>query len=251
MEVVNVSRAHGFFLCHTCKVRHPCLNEQNYLDKLAAHRGHAVSYLDRDWLDQQGFSKLAAWNPKKLLVSAFGFLDVLKLRMAIEGYTPNADVKQALQAIQTLTVTNLHSLASSATAGWQSAEIDNTSNLYLDSLVQCYFDTANTAPANSKCFYIFAASGAETGKLSNPYSGTQGTLTLLDVTANPQAARLIGVVPYTTTNENPPGSPMSVAAGNGGIHPPFWAVGIINHSGAALSASGSTVKYKGVYCTVV
>jgi hypothetical protein len=40
-----------------------------------------------------------------------------------------ADIKLAYQTEQTMTVTNLHSLASSATAGWQSAVVDNTTNL--------------------------------------------------------------------------------------------------------------------------
>lgn len=246
-----ICRAEGFALCHTCGLRHPCFSRQGYLDFCERHKGHATSYLNRDWLHEQRQSKLAAWDPRKLLISVYDAWDVIKLRVALEGYNPNADVKQALQALQSLTVTNLHSLASSATAGWQSAEIDNTSNLYLDSLVQVVLDFANTAAANSKCAYVFAASGLETGKLSNPFSGTEGTLTLTDVTTNAQNARLIGTVPYTTTDEIAEGSPMSVAGGNGGVHPPFWAVGIINHSGAALAASGNTVKYRGVYATVV
>lgn len=247
----QVSFAEGFFLCHTCRLRHPCLSMQNYRDKLAQHEGHAVSYLNRDWLSQQGHNRLAAWNPRKLLASAFGAWEVLKLRLALEGYQPNADVKQAQQSLQSLTVTNLNSLASSATAGWQSAEIDNTSNLYLDSLVQVVLDFANTAPANSKCAYVFGASGLETGKLSNPFTGSQGTLTYTDVTTTPQNAKMIGTLPYNTADEIVEGTPMSIAAGNGGVHPPFWAVGIVNHTGAAIHSSGNTVKYMGIYATVI
>ena len=246
-----LSRAEGFALCHTCSLRHPCFSQQGYADFCERHKGHSVSYLNRDWLHEKFRSRLAAWDPRKLLVSAFGYWDVLKLRVAMENYAPNADVKQALQSVQTMTVTNLHSLANSATAGWQSAQVDNTSNLYLDSFVQVVLDFANTAAANSRCAYIFAAGGIETGILSNPFSGSEGTLTLVDVTANAQNARQIGTIPYTTTNEVAESSPLSVAAGFGGQHPLFWAVGIINHSGAALAASGNTVKYCGVYATVV
>ena len=248
---MTFSRAEGFALCHTCALRHPCLTYANYLDFAERHQGHSLSYLNRDWLHERHRSRLAAWDPRKLLVSAFGALEVLRLRAALEGYAPNADVKQALQAVQTLTVTNLHSKASSTTAGWQGAEIDNTSNLYLDQLVQVVLDFANTAPANSKCAYVFAAAGIETGKLSNPFSGSEGNLTLLDVTTTEQAAALIGRVPYTTQDEVAEGRPMSVAAGYGGVLPPFWTVGIMNHSGAALAASGNTVKYRGVFATVV
>ena len=249
--MIHVCLADGFALCHTCQLRHPCFSHQGYLDFLERHKSHSTSFLNRDHLDQAGHSKLAAWDPRRLLVSAFGWWDVLKLRLALEGFAPNADIKTALQSLQTLTVTNLHSLANSATAGWQSAEIDNTSNLYLDSLVQFVLDFANTAPANSKGVYVFAASGLETGKLSNPFSGSEGTLTLVDVTTTAQAARQIGFIPYTTQDEIVESTPMSVAAGNNGIHPPFWALGVMNHSGAALAASGNTAKYRGVYATVI
>jgi hypothetical protein len=249
--MMQALRAEGFFLCHTCRVRHPCTNAQNYRDKAAAHAGHSTSYLNRDWLHEQHRSRLAAWDPRQLIVSAFGWRDVLQLRMALEGYTANADVKQAQQAVQTMTVTNLHSKASSTTAGWQSAEVDNTSNLYLDTLVQIVLDFANTAPASSKCAYVFAASGLATTILSNPFSGTEGNLTLTDVTTTQQNAKLIGTLPYNTADEVVESTPMSLAAGNGGVHPPFWALGVMNHSGAALAASGNTAKYQGIYATVI
>lgn len=149
-------------------------------------------------------------------------------------------------SLNTLTVTNLHSLASSATAGWQSAEIDNTGTIYVDALVQVVLDFANTAPANDKCVYIYAAGGAETGKLSNPASGTQGSITLVDITANAQNLRLLGTIPYTTTDEVAESSPFSVANAFGGVMPAFWSVVLMNYSGAALAASGNTVKWRGI-----
>lgn len=157
------------------------------------------------------------------------------------------DIKAQLGTVQTFTVTNLHSLASSATAGWQSDQVDNTTNEYLDALVQVKLDFANTAPANSRGAYVYAAGGLETGVLSNPASGTEGAITLLDVTANQQNLRLIGFAPYTTADEVVESSPMSVAAAFGGVLPPFWSIVIINHSGAALAASGNTVKWVPVF----
>src|SRR5687767_8620983 len=96
-----------------------------------------------------------------------------------------ATIKSLFSSVQTMTVTALHSLASSATAGWQSAVVDNTTNLYLDALVQVVLDFANTAPANSKCAYIYAYSGIDT-TYSNPALGSEGTITLVDITANAQ-----------------------------------------------------------------
>jgi hypothetical protein len=159
------------------------------------------------------------------------------------------DIKQAFQAVQTMAVVALQSLASSATAGWQSAVVDNTSNLYLDAVVQIVLSTANTAPANSKGMFVFAYGGVETGVYSNPASGSEATLTLLDVTTTAQTMRQIGFLPYTTQNETVESSPLSVAAAFGGVLPPFWGVAIMNHSGAALG-TGCTVKYRGVYTTV-
>lgn len=161
-----------------------------------------------------------------------------------------SDIKTALGTTTAFTVTNLHSLASSATAGWQSAVVDNTTNLYLDALVQVVLDFANTAPANSKGAYVFAYGGVESGVYSNPASGSEGTITLLDVTTTPQNLRPLGFVPYTTQDEVAESSPMSVAAAFGGVLPPYWGVVIMNHSGAALAASGNTVKYRPVYSTV-
>jgi hypothetical protein len=71
----------------------------------------------------------------------------------------------------------------------------------------------------------------------------------VDVTANAQNLRLLGILPYTTQNEVAESSPMSVAAAFGGLLPPYWGVAIINHSGAALAASGNTVKYRRVTAT--
>jgi hypothetical protein len=161
-----------------------------------------------------------------------------------------ANIKRVFGAIQNMTITNLNSLASSPTAGWQSAQVDNTTDLYLDALVQVKLDMANTAPGSSKGIFVYAAGGLETGVLSNPASGSQGAITLVDVTTTPQNLRQIGFIPYTTQDEVVESSPMSVAAAFGGVLPPYWSVVIINHSGAAIAASGNTVKYTPVYASV-
>lgn len=160
-----------------------------------------------------------------------------------------ATVKLWYQAEQTMTVTNLHSLANSATTGWQSGVIDNTSDLFLDVLVQVVIDFANTAPANDKAVHVYAYAGLSS-VYSNPASGSEGTITLVSVDANPQAVKWIGSIPYTTQDEVAESSPMSVAAAFGGLLPPSWGVVIANRSGAAFAASGNTVKYRGVYLTV-
>ena len=167
------------------------------------------------------------------------------------GFGFNSDVKIALQSVQTMTVTNLHSLANSATAGWQSDVVDNTSNLFLDALLMIVLDFANTAPANSKAALVYAYGGIESGTYTNPCSGSESALTLVDITTNAQAVRWVGSVPYTTQNEVAEAGPFSIASAFGGWLPPYWGVALMNHSGAALASSGNTVKYRGVYATVI
>jgi hypothetical protein len=160
-----------------------------------------------------------------------------------------ATTQIAFSAAQTMTVTNLHSLASSQTAGWQSGVVDNTSNLALDALVMVVLDFANTAPANDKCAYVYAYGGVESGVYTNPCTGTEGTLTLPNIGSNPAVVKLIGTVPYNTQDEVAEAGPFSVALAFGGVLPAYWGLAIMNYSGAALAASGNTVKYIRVTAT--
>ncbi len=157
-------------------------------------------------------------------------------------------------ASSTLTVTNLHSLASSQDwlTGWSSAAQANTSNLYLDDLFQIKLDFANTAPANSKAIFCFAYQSIDGGTTyTNPATGTEGTITLVDVTTTAQAMRLLGTMPYTTADEVAESAVMSMAATAGGLLPERYGMALINHTGAAIAASGNTVKHNGVFATVI
>jgi hypothetical protein len=162
-----------------------------------------------------------------------------------------ANINTAYDAVVSMTVTNLNSLANSATAGWQSAAVDNSSLLYLDALVVVQTAMANTAPANSRSVFVFAYGSVDGGTLyTRPASGSESTITLVDVTANAQSLKLIGQVPYTTQNEVMIGGPFSVAAAFGGVLPQKWGLVLINHTGAAINSSGNSVKYQPVYATV-
>lgn len=256
--MVSLSRADAMAVCHTCRLRHPCFSHQGYLDFCNRHVGHATSYLNRDALHDKHRSPLAAWDPRKLIRSAFGEASTWVLRQAmgemfgVSAYAPNADVKQAFGTSIGMTVTNLHSLASSTTAGWQSIGIDNQTNLYLDDLFQFVLDFANTAPANSKCAFLFAAHSMDNGTTyTNPATGAEGTCTFVDVTTTPQRMPSLGQIPYTTQAETAKSRAFSMAATNCGVLPALYSVALINHSGAALEASGNTVKHSGVYATVI
>lgn len=250
-----ICRADHLAVCHTCRLRHPCTSWQGYLDFCHRHDGHAVSYFQRDALRDAGADRLAAWDPRRVVRSAFGAVAAWALRQsvgAIMAYAPNADIKQAFQGAQSLTVTNLNSLGSSATAGWQSDAVTNTSNLYLDDLFQITLDFANTAPANSKAVFCYAAHSIDGGTTyTNPATGSEGTITLVDVTTTAQAMRGLGTMPYTTADEVAASAAMSMAATAGGLLPERYSMALINHSGAALASSGHTVKHNGVFATAV
>jgi hypothetical protein len=166
-------------------------------------------------------------------------------------FTPNADLKQAYQATQTMTTTALQSLASSVTAGWQSSVIDNSANLYLDALVVATFAFANTAPAGTKAMLLYAYGGLASGTYTYPCTGTEGTLTLSDITANATVVKRIGTVPYLVQNATMSGGPFSVGMAFGGTVVPYWGVAVMNQSGAALQASGTVLQYRGVYYTLL
>jgi hypothetical protein len=219
-----------WLVCHHCRRKHPLhwKGFDHLRDALAdwqeKHLGHPIDLVP-DWRDY-------------------------------ERYGDNANINVAYQAEQTMTTTNLQSLATSATAGWGSAVVDNTTTLYLDALVQVVLPAVNTLPANDKALYVFAYAGSNstdlttTGAASSGAPGTQGGLFFPDITTNPQNLPLIGVIPYVSLNTKIVSPEFSVARPFG-VLPPFWGVAIVNYSGMTLAASGNTVKYRGVYATSV
>lgn len=164
-----------------------------------------------------------------------------------------ATITQTFGTATAFTITNAN-LATSATAGWQSNAIDNSTNLYDDALVMCDFAAVNTAPANSKAIFLYAFAIVDTGGSlytntgSAQPSGSEGTLTFPDITTLPVVAPLLGVIPYPTQNNILRSPPFSVARCFGGILPPKWAIGMVNHSGMTLSVT--SIKYIEVKYTV-
>lgn len=168
-----------------------------------------------------------------------------------------AVTKTTYSAETVMTVTGLQSLANSATAGWSSGTIDNTSNLYLDALVQVMLDPANTAPANDATFYLFVWGGEDsdemptTGAASGSTVGTEGALTFPSIATTLQSLQSV-VIPYTAQDVAIKTQTFSVCSVLGlpfGCLPPYWGVALLNYSGAALAASGNAVKWRGVTLT--
>ena len=164
-----------------------------------------------------------------------------------------ATITETFGSATAFTITNAN-LTNSATAGWQSNAIDNSSNLYDDALVMVDLAAVNTAPGSSSAIFMYAfalvdASGSVyTNTGDGSPGGTEGTLTYPNVATLPVVAPLLGVIPYPVTNKALRGGPFSVAACFGGILPPKWAIGMVNFSGMTLSVT--SIKYIEVKYTV-
>lgn len=162
-----------------------------------------------------------------------------------------ANIKQAFGTATAFTKTNAN-LASSATAGWKSNAIDNSSNLYLDALVSIELAAVNTAPSNSKAIFLYAYSLIEGTAYASAgdgtIDGTEGTLTFPDFTTLAVVLPLLGIVPYPVQNKAINSPAFSVAACFGGILPVKWGIAMLNHAGMTLNVTN--IYYIEQYRTV-
>lgn len=152
-----------------------------------------------------------------------------------------------------MTVTNLNSLASSATAGWQSARVDNTSTLALDYMISVKLSFANTATANDKAAYVWISTAfydgsawfQDDGGTATLPGGSEGTYTI----ASPHNLKLLGVLNYTTADSVLQGT-FLLSNAVGQYMPSGFQIIIINFTGAALDASANVVQYTPITETI-
>lgn len=150
--------------------------------------------------------------------------------------------KPSIGATVVLAVTALQSLTSSATVGWGSVRVSNLSTLATDYEIMVKLTTANTAPANDKCMYVFVVPWYTSDAGTTWFPSSQGTATLPSGTdaaatiASPHNLRLLGVLNYTTAQMIVQDTfLLSNCFGN--RMPDGWSLTIINFSGAALSTA--------------
>lgn len=162
-------------------------------------------------------------------------------------------VKIAYAASSGLTVTNLHSIATSSTwvAGWESDAIDNTTNLYVDYLVSAKIALGNSATAGEIRVYIVAQN--DDSEWPDVFDGTESTETWTTTTIRDAASKLAAAA----ATRADPGTddvyfiaPFSVASLFGGICPAKFVVFITHSTGVNLAASGNEVNIKGAYYNV-
>lgn len=162
-------------------------------------------------------------------------------------------VTQSYRASSNLTVTNLASIASSATwvAGWVSGIIDNTSDLDLDKIVSGKITLGNSATAGEIRVYAFAMLDDSTWPdlLSAGTEGTEGTGTVHTTTI--RDATMVLVAAFATradpgTDDNYQIPQTSLRGAFGGFMPAKCALFITHSTGVNLAASGQQITIKGI-----
>lgn len=162
------------------------------------------------------------------------------------------DIKLVYPASSNLTVTNLHSLPSSATlvAGWESGAVDNTTNLYEDYRVTAKATVAAAGLSAGEIRMYFVGM-LDDSTWPDVFDGTESTETVTDTEMRDAICRLGAVSVTDTTNSDvyyldcP-----SVAAVFDGNLPAKFVIFITHSTGANLAASGNQVTVKGSYRNV-
>lgn len=168
--------------------------------------------------------------------------------VAVCGLLWAASVTEEQGTHAALTVTNLHSLASSATAGWKSAVVDNRTTDALDYEVCVSLDMANTSPANDQAVYVYLAPGYHDGSnwifndsgTATAPDGTEGTYTIGSGGGN---LVLAAVLKYTAADQVVKKTFKVRPALGYNVGDGFCIV-IVNYTGAATAASGNVVHVK-------
>ena len=144
---------------------------------------------------------------------------------------------------QAITIT-LNSLADDGVRA--STAVDNSTNCFLDALVQLIITPSATAPAGDKNLLIYAYgsvdggttySGAATGT-DAAYGGVAGQLI--------DNCILIGIISVDAASEAFESNTFGVANAFGGKLPGHWGIIVKNQYGGTLHTSGCSAKYQGI-----
>ena len=250
-----------YAVCDTCQLKHLAApGSDEAAEFFHRHHNHVVRLVQPDPilaklrhrfgvdLFRETFNQVTKWGREQERHFEMS-------RLGIAGYRDNSNVKVAYGTAMAMTITNAN-LAVSTTAGWQSAAIDNTSNLYLDYLFHVALAAVNTAPANSKAIFMFAhglvdsAGAVYTSTGAAVPGASEATLTFPDVTTLPVVCPMLGNIPYAVINVVNNGGPFSYTSAMGfqvGA-PPKLLISMINHSGMTLNVT--SITYLGYYDTV-
>lgn len=143
---------------------------------------------------------------------------------------------------QTITIT-LASLANNAARA--STAIDNTTNLFLDSLLEMKIKSNAAGTSSTGTIEVYAYGSSDGGTTyTESATGTDAAITL----TVPTNARLIGVFNIVANATTYIAGPFSIASAFSGSLPAFYGIIVVNKSGAALDATGGShfAIYQGI-----
>jgi hypothetical protein len=150
---------------------------------------------------------------------------------------------------------DISSLAGSSTwlAGRESTQVDNSSNLYIDAIVNVDPITAGTTPAIGEVLEL-RIWGADTSLATTPIDVLDGTdsAETLSHDSIRQSLRLVKAVvaTSTTTGQQIVIPPFSVASFFGGRMPKFWGLFLAHdHTNALGSGQSGLFSYNGITYT--
>lgn len=243
-------------VCRTCRKRH------EFVPVSTAHRTQMFADFAVRHPEERG-CYVALYTPEEIERLARRTERRRKARHeSVLNYAHNASVLLAFQGSdQSVDLTSFNSLASSATAGWSSHYVDNSSNLYLDLIAYIKIAAVNTAPASNKAFYLYGAtslnttdlpcSGASSGNTVPNSSTTSAALTFPSIsTPLPSLFPTVRVIPYPVQNVANTTAGITTARAFGGILALYVWWPLLNFSSMTIAASGNVFKYRGVYNTV-
>jgi hypothetical protein len=135
------------------------------------------------------------------------------------------------------------STASNSTfvAGRESNEIDNTTNKYMDALVQGKVTVGTTPTANTQIgIYVWGADTSLATTAIDVLDGTDSAETLTNTGVLYSALKLGAAITVTaaTSDVGYNFAPFSVAALFGGVMPKFWGLYVAHNTGVNLNATG-------------
>ena len=164
-----------------------------------------------------------------------------------------ADVKLAYATNQALTIT-LASLPSDSNllTGRESTAIDNTTNLYLDYLLDGKI-TTGTSPTTAKEIRIYVVGLFGDATWPDVFDGTDSAETVSGVGTRDSACKLACVIPTIATSDlGYSFGPISVASLFGGICPAKFVVFVTHNTAVNLNSTGGNhfINARGVYNTV-
>lgn len=163
------------------------------------------------------------------------------------------DVKIAYGSFTAFTVTNLHSCGASAThvAGWNSNEVDNSSNLYSDYAITGEVTVAASGLAAGQIRVHVVATEDGTNYPDTLTSSEAEPITITSAEIRNAICKVGAVIETDTTADRVyPFTIGSVAELFGGRCPQKFVLFITQSTTQALAASGNIVEYQGSYHTV-